>query len=111
MGIQQIWQLSGLGLRSNFGIEGVVGLVRANSTMIRAFSAPNGFWKINPGRCRWAGMSDAFGVKRDNQRSALRSDLRLPSTKPPRCEESRDSLPEVYAGLRPPATICYPSGV
>src|SRR5437879_5365582 len=29
----------------------------------------------------------------------------------PRCEESWDSLPEVYAGLRPPATIWHPAGV
>ena len=49
LAIQQIWQLSGLGLRSNFGIEGVVGLERANSTRIRAFSAPNGFLGLTQG--------------------------------------------------------------
>ena len=63
------------------------------------------------GRCRWAGMSDAFGVKRDDGSLRYARTFRPRSTNAPGCEESWDSLPEVCAGLRAPATICHPSGV
>ena len=50
------------------------------------FQRSQRFFGINPGRCRgrcrWAGMSDAFGVKRDDRRSTLGCGLRLPSATP-----------------------------
>jgi len=48
--------------------------------MSRAFSAPNGFWPMNPGRLPCAGMKDAVGVsKRPMESQCERLILRVQS--------------------------------
>jgi hypothetical protein len=50
-------------MKGTFGIEGVVRWARHPFKDDSRFQRSQRFCGINPGRCRWAGMSDACGVK------------------------------------------------